>query len=55
MKKMDGKRVKGKDIQSTRKTKFDRVMKNLEWTITEKERSKNGDPAKGGRGSYTVY
>ena len=30
MKKMDGKRVKGKEKQSTRKTKFDRAMKNLE-------------------------
>ena len=30
MKKMDGKRVKGNEKHTTRKTKFDMAMKNLE-------------------------
>ena len=31
-----------------------RAMKNLEWNVAEREKSRRGRPAKGGRGSYSV-
>ena len=55
MRKIDDIRVKNieKGYQGT--SKFVRAMKNLEWNVAEREKSRRGRPAKGGRGSYSIW
>ena len=54
MGKIDDRRVKNieKGYQGT--SKFVRALKNLEWNVAKREKSRRGRPIKGGRGSYSV-
>ena len=48
-------RIKGIEKGTQRLTKFDRVMKNLEWTIKETEGNRGDTLLKGVRGSKSLF
>ena len=48
-------RIKGAEKGTRRLTKFDRAMKNLEWTIKEKGGNRGDTSIKGVKGSKSVF